>query len=139
MSNKIYCPNCYSASESTVKLSKCPKCGKSYLENDIVATKSVSVVKIKPSLKKVIEQDLEDDGYDENYVAPEIDKIEFEIPKNLRANREHINSVAAKGQLGIARRPRNAKGKQLSKKQIEKQWAEKFPQNSRQNPNEVGE
>jgi len=138
---KIYCPNCYSdTSYSSVKPEKCQKCGKSYLENNITASKPpISVIKVKPSLRKEIEQDLEDDGFGDEFV-PEIDKLEVEIPKNLRTRREHISSVAFKGELGIPRRQRKTgKGsKKVSKSKVEKDWANNFKQNDRKNPIEIG-
>ena len=137
MANKIYCLKCnQSTSYESSPAKFCSHCGKPYIDTtNANLTKPVQVAS-RP-LKRPVRQIEQEETYDDDdYTAPEsipqIDKFECEIQKDLRPNREHLNSIAAKGEIGIRRPKPKVKGKQIqiNEKQASKVLSSVFPKNT---------
>lgn len=130
---KIYCPHdgCYKATiyESN-KPNFCSFCGKPYIN----ATKSN--IQPTPSVKStqvVIAQQNE-----EIVSVPQIDRLEYKLESdNLRPNRERIKIDGNKDGVMAHKSTSKTKGKPLSKKQFQEQWADPFKKNVRQTPTEL--
>jgi hypothetical protein len=139
---QLFCLKCNGATDySSSKPLYCSKCGKPYSDiSHSNLNKSIQVAN-RP-LKRPSRQIEAEETYKEedDYIAPEsipqIDKFECEIERNLRPNREHLQSLAGKGEIGIRRPKPKGKSKNLSPKQIEKSWTAQFPKNKRHDDGE---
>lgn len=132
--NKIYCLNCNKPSiyESS-KPAICGFCGKPYIASN--ANFTPILTKLIGQTKNVSILD-DNETYDDIPELPNIENLEFEISSNLRPNRQHISKV---GKGSGRTNTKTIKGKKISKKEIQENWANQFNRGTKENPINLGE
>jgi uncharacterized Zn finger protein (UPF0148 family) len=122
---KIYCTECGSPTTYTSAKPKfCSSCGKSFdkLVVNKVLNQKPTITKIKPSISRDLDEDIEDD-YDDNETdvnyVPDVSKIDCEIiDTNNRG--EKIGSIMGTSSGQPRQRGEKQKGKKLTKADLKK-------------------
>ena len=132
---KLFCLSCnQSTSYESSKPRFCSHCSKPFISS---ATNFATIpTKLVGQPKNVAILD-DNSNYDEPIPEiPNIENLEFEISSNLRPNRQHISKVGkGSGRTNIER----PKGKRISKKEVEQNWANQFNRGTKENPISLGE
>ena len=140
---KLYCLHCNYGSEYTsAKPNFCQKCGKPFINvaSTPIPTNAKKLVNYPPikDTHPIIEND------DDSPVSiPQIGKLEYSIDGNfINRERLQINANKKTKNLSMAKlkkQPKGAKTPNPSKTEIQTQWTDTFPKNSRQNSASLGE
>jgi hypothetical protein len=112
----------------------CSKCGNPFSTLNIPQI-STSSVKIKPKLKRIVQQEIEDDDEEYQGEIPQISKIEIEPLGNLRQT-EKLKTIAFdRSAPEVLNRPKN---KKVKKEQFLNDWAADIKKGGRNVSENIG-
>lgn len=122
---KIYCTECGSPTTYTSAKPKfCSSCGKPFdkLVVNKVLNQKPTITKIKPSVSKDFNEDIEDD-YDDNETdvnhVPDVSKIDYDII-DVKSRGEKIGNVVGTSSGQPRQKGERQKGKKLTKADLKK-------------------
>lgn len=122
---KIYCTECGSPTTySSAKPKFCSSCGKPFdkLVVNKVLNQKPTITKIKPSISRDLNEDIEDD-YDDNETdvnhVPDVSKIDYDII-DVKSRGEKIGNVVGTSSGQPRQKGERQKGKKLTKADLKK-------------------